>query len=363
MAKQCLAYLAAVSMKSIKKKTTGNSALSTAARQANFSKSRKSRKKQSTRSLLMMGYAPGVSSKLIDKIVLANPILEAFGNAKTLRNSNSSRFGKWLIVHYDDRHSILGCANKVYLLEKSRVVFQSLGERNFHIFYMLLLGADADVQQTISLDKDSLESATGFAVDGENACKAFHYVNQSGVFSLDDNHNEESHFHELMNALEALEFSDKSIHEIFKCVAAVLYLGNVTFVSTDAGAHGGASKDSCKVTDASRLWLKKAAALLSVPSDGAGGLGSWLCRHRMPTKGRAGPASVTMIGHKPEKAIEVRNATAKAIYDRLFKWIVNRINSSAGPEDINLSRRFIGLLDIFGFEVFEKNGFDQLCIN
>ena len=350
-------------MKAIKKKKLDSAALSAEARQANFSKSRNSRKKQSTRSLLMMGYAPGVNSKLIDKIVLANPILEAFGNAKTLRNSNSSRFGKWLIVHYDDRHSILGCANKVYLLEKSRVVFQNPGERNFHIFYLLLFGADEDVQLTVSLDKSTLESLCDVNASVDGGCRAFHYVNQSGVFRLGDKHDEKAHFDELMNAMEALEFPDQTIEQIFQCVAAVLHLGNIAFVSTDAGAHGGASKDSCRVTDASRPWLKKAAELLSVPEGGAGGLGSWLCRHKMSTKGRAGPASLTMIGHKPEKAAEVRDATSKAIYDRLFKWIVSRINIAAGPEDINLSRRFIGLLDIFGFEVFEKNGFDQLCIN
>ena len=363
MAKQCLTYLAAVSMKAIKKKKQGSTAMSAEARQANFSKSRKSRKKQSTRSLLMMGYAPGVNSKLIDKIVLANPILEAFGNAKTLRNSNSSRFGKWLIVHYDDRHSILGCANKVYLLEKSRVVFQSPGERNFHIFYLLLLGADEDIQETVLLDKATLESLCDMDSGADGCCTAFHYVNQSGVYRLGGKHSEKAHFDELMNAMEALEFSVDTIEQIFQCVAAVLHLGNVAFVSTDAGAEGGASVDSCRVTDDSRPWLKKAAELLSVPATGAGGLGSWLCRHKMPTKGRSGPASMTMIGHKPGKAAEVRDATSKAIYDRLFKWIVRRINASAGPENIDLSRRFIGLLDIFGFEVFEKNGFDQLCIN
>ncbi len=365
VAKQCLAYLAAVSM-ARKKKTKKTDDGSVAAKQDKFSKSKKSRKMQSTRSLLMMGYAPGVSSKLVDKIVLANPILEAFGNAKTLRNSNSSRFGKWLIVHYDDGHSILGCANKVYLLEKSRVTFQSQGERNFHIFYLLLEGADEDMRESLCLSREALEKAphADAPSDSESLCAWFHYVNQSGVFALGGKHDEKAHYDELIHSLETLQFDEDSIQQIFNCVAAILHLGNVSFVSTDTNGPNQASKDGCRVTDESKPWLETAAKLLGVPCDGANGLGVWLCRHKMHNKGRAGqPASLILIGHKPEKAANVRDATAKALYSKLFLWLVERINVSAGPEDVSKSQNFIGLLDIFGFEVFEKNGFDQLCIN
>ncbi len=370
VAKQCLAYLAAVSMaqtteaepaeqKTLSRKQSGfaygaaaeAAAATPAVKQSRFSRSKEKRALRSTRSLLMMGYAPGVSSSLVDKIVSANPILEAFGNAKTLRNNNSSRFGKWLLVYYSKAHSIMGCRNKSYLLEKSRVVFQSPGERNFHIFYLLLLGAPPSVRASIDLGEDG-----GTVSSPEDAVASFRYVNQSGTCTIGRDHDETATYEELVAALVQLGFEEGVVHDVFRCVAGVLHLGNVDFAATEQSQSAG--KEGSRVSDSSRQWLQSASALFGVSHKD---LSLWLTKRMMQTVRKN--ASEVIMELEPNAARAARDATSKAIYDRLFKWIVDRINDSAGPPDVKKAANYIGLLDIFGFEVFEKNGFDQLCIN
>ena len=172
VAKQCLAYLAAVSMPRRTEKATADNASSRFARS-------KDRRADAQHNMLMMGAnGGGVSSAVVDSIVSAVPILEAYGNSKTVRNDNSSRFGKWLLIHFDSNHSILGCSNVSYLLEKTRVVGQEAGERNYHIFYYLLVGAPKEMKQELKIDLG------GDSTVAELCCEPFYYVNNgSGTFT------------------------------------------------------------------------------------------------------------------------------------------------------------------------------------
>ena len=166
VAKQCLAYLAAVSMPRQAPKTSTDGETS-----SRFARSKERRADANRNNLMMGANGGGVSSAVVDSIVSAVPILEAYGNSKTVRNDNSSRFGKWLLIHFDANHSILGCSNVSYLLEKTRVVGQETGERNYHIFYYLLVGAPKELKKELQLDLG------GDSTVAELCCEPFYYVN------------------------------------------------------------------------------------------------------------------------------------------------------------------------------------------
>ncbi|GMH64517.1 hypothetical protein TrLO_g13461 [Triparma laevis f. longispina] len=272
--------------------------------------------------LSFLAEVAGSESNVEQKILNANPVLEAFGNAKTLRNNNSSRFGRWMEIHFEERGSICGCRIENYLLEKARVSFQTQGERSYHIFYQLCF------------------SGVGARFGVSNPSN-YRYLNQSGcetVRGIDDT----ADFNDVCLALSQLGFAEKEMDELFGLVCAVLHLGNVTFKSD--GDQGSVVDPGCAA-------LQDAATQLKVD---VGVLATVLCERSIEVRGEK-----NRILHKPEEALEASDSLAKAVYNFLFDWLVKRINSSVeGKKGL-----FIGVLDIFGFEIFKKNSFEQLCIN
>ena len=267
------------------------------------------------------------------KVLSANPVLEAFGNAKTLRNNNSSRFGKFMEVHFDSCSRISGCSTVNYLLEKSRIVQPGPGERSYHIFYMLCAAAPAEMQETLHLSRP----------DG------FRYLSRSGCVSvpgLDD----VKEFHEVEEAFQTLAFGAEEIREMYGLVAAVLHLGNLNFVEKGSGsALDGAS--ACSNA------LKYAAELLKCPADV---LGKAFCVRTIEARGES-----MKVDLQPAQSQDACDSLSKALYGRLFDWLVKRVNQAMAVDATAGGRDplIIGILDIFGFEIFEKNSFEQLCIN
>eukprot|EP00743_Colponemidia_sp_Colp-15_P007995 GILK01008660.1.p1 GENE.GILK01008660.1~~GILK01008660.1.p1 ORF type:complete len:2044 (+),score=493.00 GILK01008660.1:237-6368(+) len=275
----------------------------------------------------------GSTSGVEEKILLANPILEAFGNAKTLRNDNSSRFGKWIEILFDPQGRICGAKTSNYLLEKSRVVFQARGERNYHIFYQLCAGAS-----------DEMSAEYGLRPISE-----WSYLNQSGCIEI-KNVSDAEEFGCLSAAMDNLNFSEDERDSIFAIVASVLNLGNIQFLPE--GDLGSRIVDDTEVDVVSRLLKVDKTALKS-----------GITSRTMEVRG-----TTTVIHLDPEAASDCRNGLAKALYGRMFDWLVQRINQSmktnvtVGKTRLN-SPSLIGVLDIFGFEIFQHNSFEQLCIN
>ena len=269
----------------------------------------------------------GSESNVEQKIIQANPILEAFGNAKTVRNNNSSRFGKYMEIHFDSNGIIIGARTENYLLEKSRVVYQAEGERNFHIFYQLVKG--------------SLAEKYGVDEPIEN----FQYLNNSGCFDADDIDDVEE-FNEVLESFDIIGFNEDEKDWLFKIIAAILKLGNLEFEGT--------SDESGSIIKNPKL-VEEISILLDVNEDklAESVLSRWfVIRGQEPTK----------IPFKPHEAKDACDALAKAIYGEVFNWLVKRINQSVEVKKGN-TKNFIGVLDIFGFEIFESNSFEQLCIN
>ena len=284
--------------------------------------------------LQFLAAVAGSSTGIENKILKANPVLEAFGNAKTLRNDNSSRFGKFIEVFFNDDHRIVSGATKNYLLEKVRVVKGSPNERNFHIFYQLLRGGSSALHTRLHLLSDQ---------PGDYA-----YLKCcTDVPTLDD----AKDFKEVQEAFKELEFTEKETDGLFAVVSAVLALGNVTFRETKRG-------DESEVDPSSRRFLSAAAANLGVTEEVLGkALVTRALRVRM---------EVTMCALDVKKASDSRDALCKFAYARMFDWLVQRVNVSMGVGGAKGSRRhnlYIGILDIFGFEIFKSNSFEQLCIN
>lgn len=269
----------------------------------------------------------GAVEKVKDKLLLSNPLLEAFGNAKTNRNDNSSRFGKYMDVQFDFQGLPVGGNILNYLLEKSRVINQAPGERNFHIFYQLLAGATDEELEELRLKRNL----------------ASYYYLSHGNKSNVDNLNDKNAFHDVQKALTILEFTKKEQKEIFALVASVLHLGNVGF-TVDEGTTLLSKTDSVEII--SELLGADLEQLIKALT------------HRTITA--HGDVVTTPLNR--EMSVYARDALAKATYDRLFTWLVERLNKSLQPQD---QRKYIkmGILDIYGFEIFEKNGFEQLCIN
>ena len=258
------------------------------------------------------------ASNLESKILLANPVLEAFGNAKTLRNNNSSRFGKWIEVHFDEMAHIAGARIDNFLLEKSRVTFQGPGERNYHIFYQLF---QSDYTKKYGLSKP----------------EGFRYMNQSGCIKaegIDDG----SDFKEVIKSMQELDFTDEERRWIIETTVGVLYLGNINF--KDFIASGGSKGSQVSNVDV----LKTAAGYLGVSE--AALTKAVTYRSIEVNKVR------TEIPLNPTDALAGVDALAKSVYGNLFNWLVGRVNASL----VGKSGRFLGILDIFGFEVFLSTG-------
>ncbi|KAG5547110.1 hypothetical protein RHGRI_012963 [Rhododendron griersonianum] len=282
------------------------------------------------RYLAYLGGRSGVEGRTVEQQVLeSNPVLEAFGNAKTIRNNNSSRFGKFVEIQFDKSRRISGAAIRTYLLERSRVCQISDPERNYHCFY-LLCSAPPEVREKYKL--------------GDPKC--FHYLNQSNCYELDgvdDSHE----YLAIRRAMDIVGISEEEQEAIFRVVAAILHLGNIAFAK-------GKEIDSSVIKDEkSRFHLSMTAELLMCD---AKSLEDALIRRVMVT-----PEEVITRTLDPDSALGSRDALAKTTYSRLFDWIVEKINISIG-QDPN-SKSIIGVLDIYGFESFKHNSFEQFCIN
>lgn len=265
------------------------------------------------------------------KILETNPILEGFGNAKTVRNDNSSRFGKWIEIQFDvNNGGILGASINSYLLEKSRLVHQSEDERNYHIFYQLCVAAEVDP----ALQEFNVTDAT-----------QYYYLNQSEdpctkVDSIDDL----QEWNDTMNAFDKIGVSQEIREQIINVLTLVLTVGNVTFKGTDV-----AEVDNKDV-------LAQAAKKLGVSEEAL--------ERALVKVDRSNPADKNLVGnHDLSQSCDARDAFAKHTYSLLFDWIVAQINISLGKVKATSSVSTIGVLDIFGFEFFKTNSFEQLCIN
>jgi myosin heavy subunit len=268
--------------------------------------------------------------KLADAILSTNPILEAFGNAKTVRNNNSSRFGKMMRLHFDQRGVVAGAFIKTYLLEKTRSVAITDPERNYHVFYQLCAGADAGVKgPTLA----SLKPAD------------LHMLNQSKCVSISGIDDVKS-FKEMASAFDLLSVSSEEQKQLFGLLSGLLVLGNVTFVDED---------DKAQITDGK--WLDATEALLGVT-----GMATGLTTKKM-TRGGAKRSSVYMIDYTKAQAEMARDALVKSIYVHLFDWVVSKVNAHIAGTERASELPYVGLLDIFGFENFKHNSFEQLCIN
>lgn len=272
------------------------------------------------------------SGSVMDKVLQSNPILEAFGNARTNRNDNSSRFGKFIELCFNKRGHLIGGLIRTYLLEKVRLPTQQRGERNFHIFYQLAAGGSAAERERWGID--------GF--------EQLQYVRHGGVFNLQSMDDAEE-FQNLKHAFNILNFHAEDQDCIFSMMAALLHLGQVAFKGVHTQEGEGSEVDS-----AAQDSLMRASRLLGLDADQ---VVKTLTVRRIVAMDETFDKRLT-----PLQASDARDALAKAIYGRLFDWIVRTINESI-VVDSKLVRSSIGVLDIFGFECFAHNSFEQLCIN
>ncbi|XP_062073083.1 myosin-9 [Humulus lupulus] len=282
------------------------------------------------RYLAFVGGRSAAEGRTVEQQVLeSNPVLEAFGNAKTSRNNNSSRFGKFVEIQFDKRGRISGAAIRTYLLERSRVCQISDPERNYHCFYRLCAAPPQEREKYKLGDP-----------------RSFHYLNQSNCYELvgvSDAHD----YLTTKRAMEIVGISEKEQDAIFKVVAAILHLGNIEF------ARGEDNDSSVVKNEMSLFHLQMTAELLMCNPNA---LEDALCKRVMIT-----PEEVIKRSLDPVGATVSRDGLAKTIYSRLFDWLVDKINDSIGQDPY--SNCLIGVLDIYGFESFKNNSFEQFCIN
>ncbi|KRZ89681.1 Unconventional myosin-If [Trichinella sp. T8] len=272
----------------------------------------------------------GPEVERIKQIILeTNAVLEAFGNAKTIRNDNSSRFGKYVEIAFTTYGTQKGAQISSFLLEKTRVVHQNLDERNFHIFYQLCAGCDDQLKRNLGITEPSY----------------FNYLNQSGTCEIADV-NDGQLYKVTMKAMEIVGIDNSTKIEILKIVSAILHIGNIKFKEVNNYADIEDPAD-----------LEYPAYLLNVDPDA---IRKKLISRRMESKWGA-ENDVLDVKLNVDQAIYTRDALAKALYHRLFDHLVQLVNNAL-TFDANDCRK-IGILDIYGFEIFEKNGFEQFCIN
>lgn len=270
---------------------------------------------------------------VMKQVLSSNPILESFGNARTIRNDNSSRFGKFIKMQFSERGNLIGASIQTYLLEKVRLAYQAESERNYHIFYEIIAGASS-----VEKERWNLMAPT-----------KFHYLNQSTCIKRKDGVNDAEQFRILKNAMQVMGFDEDSMESIFVTISALLHLGNLEFDEKQlaSGTEGSTISSSCE--DSMQVVLN----YLEVDK---AGLEEAICSRKIQAKDET--YSISLL---PEAAENTRDALARFIYGKLFDWLVSRINEIVECEESSTS--FIGLLDIFGFEDLEHNSFEQLCIN
>eukprot|EP00043_Microstomoeca_roanoka_P014807 m.147383 g.147383 ORF g.147383 m.147383 type:complete len:969 (-) comp16110_c2_seq2:273-3179(-) len=263
------------------------------------------------------------------KLVQVNPLLEAFGNAQTLMNDNSSRFGKFTEIVFSREGRIRGAVMSQYLLEKSRVVYQAPGEQNFHVFYLFFAGASEDDYITYALRQPEEYAYL------EGNPEALASISSPQMANMSK---------ELQDCIAVIGFTQDERSSLWALLSGVLLLGNLVFVNEDAAELAGDDElvqDCCSQlgvdTNTLRLALTRSVNVIR--------------------------GEETERAYKPHEAEDCRNAAAKALYNRAFGWIIERCNQLLGPQRKNVTDHSIGILDIFGFECFQTNSFEQLCIN
>ncbi|KAF9405854.1 Myosin type-2 heavy chain 1 [Podila epigama] len=267
-------------------------------------------------------------SETEEQILATNPIMEAFGNAKTTRNDNSSRFGKFTEIQFDKERNIIGARIRTYLLERSRLVYQPEHERNYHIFYQLVAGAPPSEKK--ELDLQSIQQ--------------FHYLKQGGVTTI-NGVDDAAEFEITQRALSTIGISVQVQWYIFRLLAALLHIGNIQVTG----------RNDAMISDEDPS-LIIASRVLGIPLPE---FKKWLVKKQITTR-----SEKIVSNLKPDQALIVRDSVAKYIYSSLFDWLVSNINNSLSSEAVaSQIHSFIGVLDIYGFEHFKKNSFEQFCIN
>ncbi|CAH9135658.1 unnamed protein product [Cuscuta epithymum] len=270
----------------------------------------------------------GGSNGIESEVLQTNCILEAFGNAKTSRNDNSSRFGKLIEIHFSVAGKISGAKLNTFLLEKSRVVQCAQGERSYHIFYQLCAGAPSGLR-----DKLKLKDASEFNYLKHSSCLVISGVDDAKKFQI------------LMEALNRLEICQRDQLHAFQMISAVLWLGNISFEVIDNENHVEPVANEAVMNAASLMGCSAYDLMLA------------LSTHKI----QAGKDEVSKR-LTTQQAIDSRDSLAKFIYGSLFEWVVDKINTTLAMGKQHTGRS-INILDIYGFESFENNGFEQFCIN
>uniref|UniRef100_A0AAA9SMD5 Unconventional myosin-Vb n=1 Tax=Bos taurus TaxID=9913 RepID=A0AAA9SMD5_BOVIN len=263
-----------------------------------------------------------------EKVLASSPIMEAIGNAKTTRNDNSSRFGKYIQIGFDKRYRIIGANMRTYLLEKSRVVFQADDERNYHIFYQLCAAASLPEFKELAL----------------TCAEDFFYTSQGGNTVIEGVDDAED-FEKTRQAFTLVGVRESHQISIFKIIASILHLGNVEIQAERDG-------ESCRVSPEDEH-LSDFCRLLGVELSQ---MEHWLCHRKLVTTSETYVKTMSL-----QQVVNARDALAKHIYAQLFHWIVEHVNKALHTSLKQHS--FIGVLDIYGFETFEVNSFEQFCIN
>ncbi|XP_041650899.1 unconventional myosin-IXAb-like isoform X4 [Cheilinus undulatus] len=279
--------------------------------------------------LSQKGFASGV-----EQIILgAGPVLEAFGNAKTAHNNNSSRFGKFIQVNYQESGTVRGAYVEKYLLEKSRLVYQEHNERNYHVFYYLLAGASEEERKSFHLLKP----------------EEYHYLNQQDCFTV-EGEDLKHDFERLQLAMEMVGFLPTTRKQIFSLLSAILHLGNIRYKKK---TYRDDSIDICNPEV-----LPIVSELLEVKEE--------MLLEALTTRKTVTVGERLIVPYKLAEAGTVRDSMAKSLYSALFDWIVFRTNHALlNNKDLEDNSKIlsIGVLDIFGFEDYENNSFEQFCIN
>lgn len=290
---------------------------------------------------LIMQYLAAVnrsgSNTITEQILEANPLLESFGNAKTIRNDNSSRFGKYIEVFFK-AGSIVGAKTSEYLLEKSRIVTQAPEERNYHVFYEMLAGLDGEKKKKLGL-----QDAPKYFYLNQSVYDEFNKGGSCTLSSRDDAGN----YRMLCDALHVLNFTKHEEDTIHKILAAVLHTGNIYFKKLQVDNHDTVEMGST----AEVKWISH---LLELSED-------WL-KQALTQKVTETRGDRVLTPYNIDQALDARDAIAKALYSRLFTWLVERINLIVCRFERDRTTS-LAVLDIFGFEDFHVNSFEQLCIN
>ncbi|XP_063624543.1 myosin heavy chain, muscle isoform X46 [Cydia splendana] len=264
---------------------------------------------------------------LEDQVVQTNPVLEAFGNAKTVRNDNSSRFGKFIRIHFGPSGKLAGADIETYLLEKARVISQQALERSYHIFYQMMSGSVDGLKAKCFLSNDIYD---------------YYNVSQGKITIPNMDDGEECQLTD--QAFDILGFTQEEKDNVYKITAAVMHMGGMKF--KQRGREEQAEADGMEASE-------RVAKLLGVDCQD-------LYKNLLKPRIKVGNEFVTQ-GRNKDQVTNSVGALCKGVFDRLFKWLVKKCNETLDTKQKR--QHFIGVLDIAGFEIFDYNGFEQLCIN